>query len=324
MTNKENKFEITPPIKQLKLFGYEDYFNSFANFYKKKILPNAILLSGQKGYGKSTFIYHFVNYLLSMNEENKYSIEKFTIHQDNKSYKSLLSNSHPNFALIKNDDLNENIKIEKVRETLVFLSKSTYSSNIKIVLIDNSELLNTNSANALLKAIEDNDKNTFFFIIHNNSYKILSTIKSRCIEFKFFFSQVEKKDVLNSLTSQYKNISELNKLDDIFYFDTPGNIIKYLAIFNNYDINFLKDKLACVLALTDKYKKNNDPQLLSLITLLIEAFYCELSQKDRKNLIHYSENRSKILKIINESKKFNLDKKNLFISIQEILENEKR
>ena len=61
------------------------------------------------------------------------------------------------------------------------------------MLIDNAEFLNINSSNALLKSLEESKINTFFFIIHNNSHKILKTIKSRCIEYKIFFNLEKKK-----------------------------------------------------------------------------------------------------------------------------------
>ena len=108
----------------------------------------------------------------------------------------LISKTHTNFFAINNDIFNEQIKIEQVRNLLKFLSKSTFSRDLKIVLIDNFEKFNMNSVNALLKAIEEPSYNTFFFIIHDNSYKISETIKSRCIEFKFFFTLFEKKNIL--------------------------------------------------------------------------------------------------------------------------------
>ena len=48
--------------------------------------------------------------------------------------------------------------------------------DLKIIMIDNSEDLNVNSSNALLKAIEEPSKNTHFFIVNNNSKKISDTI----------------------------------------------------------------------------------------------------------------------------------------------------
>ena len=118
--------------------------------------------------------------------------------------------------MLEDNALEENIKIEKVRSNLRFLSKTTYYSNIKIVLIDNAEYLNTNSSNALLKALEESNDWTYFFIIHNSANKILDTIKSRCIEFKFFFTLSEKKRILEGFIKQYKNDFKLSKIDDNF------------------------------------------------------------------------------------------------------------
>ncbi len=53
--------------------------------------------------------------------------------------------------------------------------------------------LNINSSNALLKAIEEPSKDTYFFIINNDSQKIMNTIKSRCIDFVINLNFLEKK-----------------------------------------------------------------------------------------------------------------------------------
>ena len=46
------------------------YFDFFDKLYHNSKLPHAVLLSGIKGLGKATFAYHFINYLLSYNENN--------------------------------------------------------------------------------------------------------------------------------------------------------------------------------------------------------------------------------------------------------------
>ena len=320
-TDPEN-FEIFAPKNQLCLFGYQKYFNSFTELFHKNKLPNTILLSGQKGSGKATFAYHFVNYLLSYNEQNRYSLENFVINPENKSYKDLCDYIHPNFFLLENKDNEENIKINDVRNIQKFLSKSTYKSNIKIVLIDNAEYLNINSSNALLKALEEPNNNTFFFIINNNSKKILSTIRSRSIEFKFFFDLNERKTIFNQLINQYVNKLNANLTDNDFYTESAGTILKYIKILNENNITAFSDKISCISYLIDKYKIKKDPQILIFISFLIELFYNELSIKNNKNLSKYFYNKSKILNQISNMKKFNLDKNNFFTQIQGIIENE--
>ena len=314
--------EILSPKNQLQLFGYDDYFKAFIKLFHKNKLPNTILLSGLKGSGKATFAYHFINYLLSFKENYKYSVNNFSINPDNKSYKSLCNFTHPNFFLLENNVLEENIKIENVKNILKFLNKSTYYSGIKIVLIDNAEYLNINSSNALLKSLEESNNNTFFFIVHNSTNKILDTIRSRCIQFKFFFTLSEKRNILENIIKQYKIDFNIEKIDDYFFFDTPGNILKFLKILGNGNGTHAKDKLSSISYLINKYKKEKDPQLLIFISSLIESFYNELSLKNNEKLNIYFYNKSKILKQISDVKKFNLDKNNLFISLQGMLKNE--
>jgi len=322
MKSSPVNFEIVSPKQQLYLFGYQKYFDLFVKLFNKSLLPNTILLSGQKGSGKATFAYHFTNYLLSYYEKNKYSFKNFEINSENKSYKDLCDNIHPNFFLLENSNNEENIKIDDVRNIKKFLNKSTYKSNIKIVLIDNAEYLNINSSNALLKSLEEPNKNTFFFIINNNSKKILNTVKSRSIEFRFFFNKDEKKSIFNKLSNLYENNFDADIIDDDFYLESAGNILKYIKILNDNAINNTKDKISCISYLFDKYKTKKDSQILIFISFLIELFYKDLSIKNNKKLNVYFYNKLKILNQINNLKKFNLDKNSLFISLQGILKNE--
>ena len=322
MKSSPVNFEIVSPKQQLYLFGYQKYFDLFVKLFNKSLLPNTILLSGQKGSGKATFAYHFTNYLLSYYEKNKYSFKNFEINSENKSYKDLCDNIHPNFFLLENSDNEENIKIDDVRNIKKFLNKSTYKSNIKIVLIDNAEYLNINSSNALLKSLEEPNKNTFFFIINNNSRKILNTVKSRSIEFRFFFNKDEKKSIFNKLSNLYENNFDADINDDDFYLESAGNILKYIKILNDNAINNTKDKISCISYLFDKYKTKKDSQILIFISFLIELFYKDLSIKNNKKLNVYFYNKLKILNQINNLRKFNLDKNSLFISLQGILKNE--
>ena len=58
------------PINQIKLFGLDKYMNELIYLFNSNKLPNKILLSGQKGQGKSTLAYHLINFVLSQNEGN--------------------------------------------------------------------------------------------------------------------------------------------------------------------------------------------------------------------------------------------------------------
>ena len=314
--------EILNPKSQLDLFGYDKLFNSFIALHKKNKLPNVMLLSGSKGSGKSTFTYHFINYLLSQREEKKYSVENFKISSDNLSFKLIQNDIHPNFFLLESDLVDENIKIEKIRNLLKFLGKSTYLRDLKIIFIDNAEYLNLNASNALLKSLEEPPRNTFFFIIHDDTSVIIDTIKSRCIQFKFHFNIHEKKNIFKKISQNHQLNFNDDHLDKFFYFETPGNFLRYLIALKDSGLDISKDNLSCILFLMDKYRINKDSELLNFITLLIENFYNVLSLNDSNNINNYFINKNRISYLINDMKKFNLDKKNLLISIDRILKNE--
>ena len=316
--------KINAPINQTELFGYGSYFNLFKNLYVQNNLPNVILLSGPKGSGKCTFSYHIINYILSQKEEKSYSLNNFSINSANISYKKLCNNTHPNFFLLEKDSSNDVIKIENIRKALKFLNKTTYSSNIKILLTDGVEYLNKNSSNALLKALEEANNKTYFLIIHNNAYHILNTIKSRCVEFKFFFKINEKKVILNELLNHYYDKSIIHGYESSLLFETPGNILKYLAYFEDSDFNFLDDKILALKYLFDKYKVKKDNEIFPIIFLIIELFYNDLAIKNIKYINLYIKNKITLIKSINDSIKFNLDKKILFLSLEEALQNEQR
>ena len=61
------------PVNQTNLFGFKKYFTIFKDLYNKTFFPNKILLSGISGLGKATFAYHFINFVLSINEKNNYN-----------------------------------------------------------------------------------------------------------------------------------------------------------------------------------------------------------------------------------------------------------
>ena len=99
-------------------------------------------------------------------------------------------------------------------------------------------------------------------------------------------------------------------------------MIKYSSILSNTSVDILENKILCIHYFIEKYKEEKNPEILSFLTLFVEMFYNELCLYKNKNLNNYFFNRSKILKQIDDIKKFNLDEKNIFIWIKDILKNE--
>ncbi len=92
------------PVNQLYLHVHNFEFSNFIRLYKNQKLPNKILLSGEKGIGKSTLAYHIINYILSIDENYSYDLKNLKINQDNKSFKLILNKSNPNFISVDIDE----------------------------------------------------------------------------------------------------------------------------------------------------------------------------------------------------------------------------
>ena len=308
------------PSESTKLYSVTSNFKEIINFYDQKKMPTKILLSGKKGIGKCTLAFHIINYVLSKKEDFKYDINNFTINKENKSFKLIQNNSHPNFYLIDLMNDKKNIDIAQVREMITYTNKSAFNNMARFILIDNIENLNKSSTNALLKIIEEPNENIFFILINNNEKYILPTLKSRCLTFKINLSFNQSIQV----TNQILNINTLDVInpDLINYYNTPGEIINLINFSNDKKIDIKKYTLINFLNLlidNGYYKKNK--LIKNLLINFIELFFLKeyklsTSKKSLLNFYH-----SFVSKVHN-TEKFNLDEESLFLEFKSKLLNE--
>ena len=301
------------PIEHAQLIGYKDLFDTFVSLYKKQKLPNKIILSGRKGIGKSTFAYHFINYVFSIDEDFKYNLENFQINELNNSFNKVKSNLHPNFFLIDMDEEKKSIEVEKIRKLITYSQKQSFDNKIRFVLINNIEFLNLNAANALLKILEEPNDNLFFILIHDVSKKILDTIKSRCIIFKKAFdlnetisivNEVIKDDIYNYLNNEFiDNYSTVGELVHLFHFSNENKI--------NLKENSLKNFIQILI---DDKNFNKNKELLVLVFDLLEKYFYK-NFLNTKNIDIY-----KLYKKFSKKKyitdKYNLDMGTLLLEIR--------
>ncbi|MDC1178363.1 AAA family ATPase [Candidatus Pelagibacter sp.] len=300
------------PSRQLNLFGHETQFTNLTDLYANKKLPNKILLSGVKGIGKSTLAYHIVNFILSYDEDFSYDIKNFKINPDNKSFKLIINKSNPNFILIDINEDKKNIDINQIRHLILTLNKSSFNNKPRLVLIDNIELLNINSINALLKILEEPNDNINFILINNNK-KILPTLKSRCLNFKIHLTTSQSFDVTNKIL----NTNCMDFLNDelINNYSTPGEILNLLDFANKSNVDLKEIKLKEFIKkiiIEKKYKK--DSSVKQLLYTLIEIYFRENISINNTKLINVQ---NYFLKKINNTKIFNLDDESLLMEFED-------
>ena len=300
------------PINQTKLYGLEKYFTELVNFYKNGNYPNKILFSGQKGIGKATLAFHFINYVLTLNDEKKYDTESYQINSESPEFKTINNKSNTNLITIDVNEDKKSIDINQIRELIINLNKSSFNKKPRFVLIDNIELLNINSINALLKILEEPNENINFILIHNNR-KILSTLLSRCINFKISLSNNDYLKISNQLLNNDLNNLVSNEL--INYYFTPGEIYQLVQFSseNDYDLSNIDLKNFLKILINDtQYKKNNF--INNMMYSLMEFYFRKLNQSFSKLL---NEKYSYFIKRISDTKTYNLDKESLFMEFNE-------
>ncbi len=300
------------PANQLSLYGHYTEFSNFIELYKNKKLPNKILLSGEKGIGKSTLAYHLINYILSYDEDFPYNLKNFNINPDNKSFKLITNKSNPNFILVNIEEDKKSIDINQIRNLILTLNKSSFNIKPRLVLIDNIDLLNINSINALLKILEEPNDNIYFILINNNK-KILPTLKSRCLNYKIHLTSNQSFDITNKiLDGDFNNLINDEMINK---YSSPGTILNLLDFANNNDVDLkeinLKEFIKKII-MEKKYKK--DQFIKNLLYSSIEIYFRKnVSVKNIKllNIQNYFLNK------INNTKIFNLDDETILMEFED-------
>ena len=138
------------------LIGFDTEINSLIQNFNNDNLHNSIIFHGPKGIGKRYFVNELISRIIKINHN-----EKNFLHH----YNLFLNNSHPNIKIIEKEidkktlKLKSNISIDQIRNIKNFMNSTSSINNFsKFILIDSADDLNTNSANSILKSLEEPKK----------------------------------------------------------------------------------------------------------------------------------------------------------------------
>lgn len=94
------------------------------------------------------------------------------------SCRRVLSGTHPDLLVVEPEGVA--IKVDRVRQALVFAAGRPYEAARRVVLVLRAEKLGVESANALLKALEEPGSCVRWILTTERPESLLSTIRSRC------------------------------------------------------------------------------------------------------------------------------------------------
>ena len=151
-------------------------------------LPHSLLLIGQKGLGKFDLARQFAASLLCEAQQI-----------DGRACGKCLAcnwyaqGNHPDFRLLQPNALSDEvdaeegkkkpsqqITIDQVRGLDEFLNVGTHRGGLRIVVVYPTEAMNRNTANALLKTLEEPAPDTLSLLVSSEPMRLLPTIRSRC------------------------------------------------------------------------------------------------------------------------------------------------
>ncbi len=149
--------------------------------------PQAVLITGAPGIGKSELVYELAAALLCETGLGKQAAcgQCLACHW-------FEQNNHPDFRLLspiqeeskgKGESAYE-IKIAQIREIADFVNIGAHRAGRRIILLDPADALNTVSANALLKTLEEPTENMHFLLVSSSPGRLPATIRSRCLRYR--------------------------------------------------------------------------------------------------------------------------------------------
>lgn len=149
------------------ILGNERVKAYFAKALRNNTLPHAILLSGLSGVGKSLFAKTLAAILL---KTSNHKIEEET---------------HPDFHSLKPEGKTGLHTIETLRTLIDEVHSAPFEASGKVFVIYDAERMQTASANALLKTLEEPNPDTTLILITEHPNEMIPTIRSRCAFLSF-------------------------------------------------------------------------------------------------------------------------------------------
>ncbi len=145
-------------------------------------MSSSFIFHGPKGCGKKHLAFDIAKTMLCTSEDKPCgSCDECKKVEEMNHVNIIFVHPHIDPDNKKSKKKGMSIAIDDVREQIIDQLVFTPGEKGKrFVIIDQAHRLNTNSANALLKSIEEPPANTIFFLLTHNLHGLLETIISRC------------------------------------------------------------------------------------------------------------------------------------------------
>jgi len=145
-------------------------------------MHHAWLITGPEGVGKATLAYRFARRLLA----GRPTEPSLALDPANPVFRRVAAGSHADMMTIereydpKRKRMRTQIAIDDVRKVNAFMSLTPAEGGWRVVVVDGADEMNQNSANALLKVLEEPPPRAVLLLVCSSPGRLLPTIRSRC------------------------------------------------------------------------------------------------------------------------------------------------
>ena len=230
------------------VFGFDKVEEDIKHLIENNTLHHCNMLVGEKGIGKSKFVYNITTFLLSQRTNNSFDDIENT-------FKLVENRSHPDLLILDINSLDINgdentgkkgeINVDQARVITNNINFTNSLSKNKVIVIDSIDETNIQAQNVLLKTLEEPPVNAYIFLVCHNINKVLPTILSRVNIIKI--NKLSFNDYKNALVKTNKNaISYDEESLKLFYNMSNSSISKSLNIIENNGLELYENILNCI------------------------------------------------------------------------------
>lgn len=178
-----------PPWRNERLLAHEAAEKTMLAAQQSGRLHHAWLMTGPRGIGKATLAWRFARFLLcGQRQGGLFGGEPTTLDvaADVPGRALIDARSHPDLFHLRrtlNPDtgrMRAEISVDDVRDLGAFMHMTPAMGDWRVAVVDSADEMNRNSANAVLKILEEPPPNAVLLIVAHAPGRLLPTIRSRC------------------------------------------------------------------------------------------------------------------------------------------------
>jgi DNA polymerase III subunit delta' len=182
-------YDWPPPWRSQRLVGHDDAEKTMLAAQQSGRLHHAWLLTGPRGIGKATLAWRFARFLLCGQQQGGLfgdGPDNLDVAQDAPGRALVDARSHPDLFHLRrslNPDtgrMRAEIAVDDVRGLGSFMHMTPAMGKWRVAVVDAADEMNRNSANAVLKVLEEPPPNAVLLIVAHAPGRLLPTIRSRC------------------------------------------------------------------------------------------------------------------------------------------------